>query len=100
MTDEVKLLSPAGNYCVVHVLGRKFPGLVFQGDSTVSILDRLNSIDARLIELGVDYEDDARADLDYVRDLLDKVLQNYETVLSEIGMKTPYPTREPFNIKL
>ncbi|MGD2132005.1 MAG: hypothetical protein PVI23_04380 [Maricaulaceae bacterium] len=100
MSDQVQLLSPAGNYCVVQVDGRKFPGVVFQGDSIASLLSRLNAIEDRLRETGVSCEDDARAELDFVRDALDRVLQHYESFVAASGGKLPYPARQPLNLKL
>lgn len=36
--SDVKLLSEPTNYAVVHLPGRDFPGVVFQGDSLNSII--------------------------------------------------------------
>ena len=100
MTEKVELLSAPGNYCIVQVSGRRFPGIVFQGDSTDNLLHKLNIVEARLQELGIDYGDDARAELDSVRDTLDKVLQQYENVIESVNGELPYPERAPLNIAL
>ena len=98
MSASIHLLTEPVNFAVVQMEGRKFPGVVVQGDTLNSLLARLNSINDRLIELGIDFEDEARADLDTARDQLDLALQFYEKTLSERGLKTPYQHRTPLNI--
>ncbi len=94
-----ELLSPPSNYCVVQLPGRKYPGVVCQGDSLSAISSRLGVIDARLKAIGLDYEDDARAELEYLRELFDQVLRHYEHVLDKHGLKTPCPERKPVVIE-
>ena len=42
--DDVKLLSEPTNYAVVHLPGRAFPGVVFQGDSLDGIIADLEEV--------------------------------------------------------
>jgi len=44
MAESAALLTDSGNYAVVQLPRRKFPGVVFQGDSTRNILVQLGRI--------------------------------------------------------
>ena len=59
-----------------------------------ALLGKLNGVAARLEHLGIDWEDDARGELDWVRHVLDEALAHYETRLDHLGLKAPYPQRQ------
>lgn len=82
--SDVRLLTPATNYAIVHLPGRHFPGVVFQGDS-------LNSLIEDLEQASTHPDPEERADcLASVLELLRDVRHSYEAVLSREGMKLPY----------
>lgn len=84
MSNDVKLLSPASNCAVVQSPERKYPGVVFQGDS-LSILigdlkEALRESDLEEKEFGI-------------RDVIERlfgVQSHYEEVLAKAGIKRPY----------
>jgi hypothetical protein len=85
--SEVKLLSAPTNYAVVHLSGRAFPGVVFQGDS-------LDSFIADLEEAAAQNDAGKRAAaLDDVIERLRKIQAHYEAVLDAGGVPRPYPRR-------
>jgi uncharacterized protein DUF6959 len=87
MADTVKLLSGAHNYAVVHLPGRRFPGVVFQGDS----LWILHSAIASLSAIASKYADEElTAELQDLRDGLGGVLAFYEETCAKHGIGLPY----------
>ena len=87
MPDEVKLLSEPTNYAVVQLPGRKFPGVVFQGDSVHGILSRLEK--ARLLADGA-AGDDMRVLLDDLIEIFVGVQHRFEEVSLGAGLTFPY----------
>jgi hypothetical protein len=82
--SDVKLLSPPSNYAVVHLPGRAFPGVVFQGDS----LDTLIA-DIREVASEADPEERDFALKDII-ERLESVQKHYEEVLGKEGLQRPY----------
>jgi hypothetical protein len=82
-----RLLTPAVNYAVVQLPGRKFPGVVFQGDS----LHELVRLAKNLLNSSEEHKDGAvREACLEIHELLEAVLIRYESVLKEHGIKLPY----------
>ncbi|MFF8532345.1 hypothetical protein ACN6K9_008194 [Streptomyces sp. SAS_267] len=84
---EVELLTGGGNDAVVRMPGRRFPGVLVQGDS----LHVLRSDVSDVVEAC------ERGDLDEARESagllladLDALLARYEAALSEHGIPRPY----------
>lgn len=88
MNESVELLSPPTNYAVVHLPGRKFPGVVFQGDSLHNLLRRITELRERTDKYG---DDEVAASLAELSESLSEVVQHYETVCSNRGIPLPYP---------
>jgi hypothetical protein len=87
VSESVELLSPPANYAVVHLPGRKFPGVVFQGDSLHNLLRRVTE----LRELTDKYSDEeVAASLAELSQSLSEVVQHYETVCHGRGIPLPY----------
>lgn len=86
MAMEVQFLTHAGNYAVVKIPGRAFPGIVFSGDSTMilfrEITDILNAIESD--------PDEAKEACVYLRDELKDILRGYEGALKAYGYDLPY----------
>ena len=79
-----RLLTEARNYAVVQLPGRKFPGVVFQGDSLFALRESLD----RLAEERS--EDGLRASVRELRDDIDQILREYVRVVDESGGTLPF----------
>ncbi|MGW2823612.1 DUF6959 family protein [Streptomyces sp. NPDC001443] len=84
---EVELFTDGGNDAVVRMPGRRFPGIVVQGDSLRILRDDV----AEVVEAC------ERGDLDEARDSagfllanLDALLARYEAALGEHRIPRPY----------
>jgi len=87
MNHSIILLSPASNYAIVHMQERKFPGIVFQGDSLDSKIKQLeNSIN--LLREGNAVE--ALEELEGMKGDLMEILQYYERICEGKGFNLPY----------
>lgn len=87
MNESVELLSQPANYAVVQLPGRKFPGVVFQGDS----LHNLFHVVVELRRLTEKYSDEeVEASLAKLAATLGEVVQHYERVCSDRGISLPY----------
>jgi hypothetical protein len=84
-----QVLSDGGNWSIVQLPERKFPGVVVQGDSLSILVAELASALAAL-QAGntVGAEDELAATLDQ----LSAVKRHYEAVLGEHGIELPYST--------
>lgn len=81
---EAKLLSAPTNYAVVQLPGRAFPGVVFQGDSLISMIG-----DIREAAKATDPDDRAFALNDLI-ERLEGIQKHYEAVLGREGIPLPY----------
>ena len=87
MEDTAQLLSPATNFAVVHLPGRRFPGVVVQGDTLNGLVRNLKDM-SRLLDKG-DLEELAAGLVLVTEPLLD-ALHHYERVCTERGIELPY----------
>ena len=89
MNTEAKLLSPPENFAVVQLPERKFPGVVFQGDTLAGLVQQIEQMRAQLQanELAQLAEE-----LDALEDQLREVKEHYETVCEAHEISLPYPT--------
>ena len=76
-----ELLALDGNLAVIQMPGRRFPGLLVQGDTLTSIRHVLDSV-----------EDPSTlpSEIQELRSRLDELLSFYELVLLERGTRLPY----------
>lgn len=82
------LLTPATNYAVVHLPGRRFPGVVVQGDSLHLLRCDIAEV-RRLAERHQDRElDGGIAD---VLERLEDIERMYVRVCREHGISLPFP---------
>jgi hypothetical protein len=89
---EVELFTDPGNNAVVRLEGRRFPGVLIQGD-TLSILWQQAAIAARLVGQCTQRHDDAVLELDDLVDRLNELLARYERVLADHDIELPYVKR-------
>lgn len=80
------LLSEPTNFAVVHLPGRAFPGVVFQGDSLDALIADLESV------ASTPDAAEKEAILADVLDRLRNVQGHYEAVLERLGIRLPYRT--------
>ena len=79
---EVRLLTEPRNYAVVQLPERRFPGIVFQGDSLQALIKDLEVV---LVE--------PTATAGVVRDVIDRLCEVrtfYEATLERHGIELPY----------
>jgi hypothetical protein len=82
------IVSRAGNWAVVHLPGRRFPGIHLQGDSFAAMRTHLASA-ARLLR-SEPADSHALDDVDDVVEQMNAMLAYYEQVLAEDGSERPY----------
>src|SRR4051794_12400685 len=85
--ERLEILLQSVNSPVLRMPGRKFPGILIQGD-TLSSLYSLS----RMVHRGAERHDDAElADLaGQIMDELSEILQEYEQVLNSYNRPLPY----------
>jgi hypothetical protein len=91
MKDEpIEVLDLQPNAAVVRCPGRRYPGIVVQGDTLHSLYLTAASLSARLRELGASPDDvgDARE----IAGRLEEFVLHYQDVLSGRGVDLPYLT--------
>ena len=89
MNESVQLLSKPTNYAVVQLPGRKFPGVVIQGDSLHSLVQRLTEIQSIAAK---HRDEELNASVGELLEVLGRASKNYETICNERGISLPYPT--------
>jgi hypothetical protein len=82
---ELEVFSAATNSAVVRMPGRKFPGVVIQGDTLSSLLGDAVQI-LRDLRAGRSPVDDAK----YLAEALKQLLDHYEQTLVAHEMPLPY----------
>lgn len=84
---EVEILSDAVNSAVLRVPGRRFPGVVLQGDTLATLVRDLRSAVAALDSQEIS---NARDDVQSVLDRLVDAQSFYEASLRQHGVRLPY----------
>lgn len=78
--QELDVLSSAASAAVVRAPGRRFPGVVLQGDT-------LSNLAGLAAEAASECESESAAEL---VELLNGLLRHYERVMGENGLELPY----------
>ncbi len=87
MAESAELLTDSGNYAVVQLPRRKFPGVVFQGDSTRNILAQIE----RVQKLASKYGDgELDAELGELQELFSGIKRRFENACAANGIALPY----------
>ncbi len=87
MSLDAELLGVAGNFAVVQLSHRRFPGLLMQGDTLHSIMRDLQS--ARQAATSRDHEE-LMSSLLMLEEQLSGALDVYEKVCLERNQEMPY----------
>jgi hypothetical protein len=87
--DTAEILDHTTNAAVVQLPGRRFPGIVIQGDTLNSLVGAAATVSRLADHHGSrDLRDEAAA----LRDDLRRLQAHYEAVLSSRGIALPYVT--------
>ena len=86
--EGAQLLSRAGNWAVVHLPGRTFPGVHVQGDTFAGLREQCADAVRLLREQPGNVE--ALEELAAAVAQMDAMLAFYERVLTERGFRRPY----------
>jgi hypothetical protein len=84
---ELEVFSTETNAAIVRMPGRRFPGMVIQGDSLAILQQRASGIAALLSRGNLD---EAHSEAAALASSLDECLLTYERVLADHGMDLPY----------
>lgn len=84
-TIEAELLTDQGNNAVLRLPGRKFPGVLMQGDSLHALVETVREA-VSAIEAGQDAADIVRG----IAAELEEVQARYDAALSAHGLAKPY----------
>ena len=85
--EQIEIYSDATNAAVMRHPGRRFPGLLLQGDTLNNlhtIADRLSAETSNLLD------EDTRSDLHELRDALRDFRDHYAQVLHEHSLPLPF----------
>jgi hypothetical protein len=89
--EEVEVWSSAVNAAIVRMPGRRFPGVVIQGDSLSALLAHALSL---VESLAGGRRQEAFNTAVYLANSLQGSIEHYERTLSERGLRLPY-VRDP-----
>ena len=84
-TEEVEIYSDATNAAVMRHPGRKFPGVLIQGDTLYSLCQRADFIARSLNPSSDEFEE-----LNDLRNHLWSLLTHYKSVLVEHDYEIPF----------
>lgn len=82
-----KILSQASNSGVVQMPGRKFPGIVIQGDSLFNLFKQVHYC---LQQAKQNQDEEAYYEILMLAETLQGQLLNYEMTLSRLRLERPY----------
>ena len=96
MNDEsAPIVAHVPNSGIVHMPGRRFPGIVVMGDSLSSMFDKLAD---SLIGAKRSQDEESYYSIFMVAERMQELLSAYEQALSATGNPLPYST--PINERL
>lgn len=84
---ELEVYGTASNAAVVRAPGRRFPGVIVQGDTLATLLDSATDIASRAAETP---DEELLGEAQLLRDRLAGLLFQYEAAMDEHGLELPY----------
>ena len=84
--EDVEIYSDATNMAVMRHPGRRFPGVLVQGDTLSGIVQELGEVLSEKDKLS----EDTAIGLEDLYELLSGMLKHYNAVLDEHGMDVPF----------
>ena len=85
-TEPVEFYSDATNAAVLRHPGRRFPGVLLQGDTLHALVQSLERVQREAGALS----EDAAGELEDVIERLQELLEHYKAVLAEHSIKLPF----------
>lgn len=86
-TATVEIYSDATNAAIVRVQGRKFPGVVIQGDTLNELVKVAQHISYSTSSTG---EEELELDAKELAEQLTQLLEHYKLVLAEHNIELPF----------
>jgi len=80
MTDTAQFLSPPGNFAVVRLPERHYPGIIVQGDTLAALVAQLGRMKSLL---AAGDADELAAEIEEMEDQLSGALFYYEKICAE-----------------
>ncbi len=90
--ESVEIYSDTGNAAVLRHPGRRFPGVLVQGDSLSNLCYRADEVCAALCS---QIDADSFFELNELRNELWSFLAHYKAVLAEHSLPLPFVDRPP-----
>ena len=87
---SITLLTPPTNYAICKMAERKYPGIVFQGDSFFSMLSTLKQVHKSMSDKSPHELDDDIVEIEDLINLYEEVLAKYERVCQDNNLGLPY----------
>lgn len=84
-TEPVEILSDASNAAIMRHPGRRFPGVLLQGDTLYSMCRRADEGCN-----GIDLNSEAYEVMDDLRNHLWELLTHYKTILAQHSLPLPF----------
>ena len=85
--EEVEIYSDKSNRAILRHPGRKFPGILVQGDNFYNLCQRADRICAETKEV---VSDEVYEEMNALRNTLWDYLMHYKVVLGEHGLPLPF----------
>jgi hypothetical protein len=86
--EQVEIYSDASNAAVMRHPGRRFPGVLVQGDTISNLASWLSRAVAEIETSNL--SDEAQEGLLYVHEALSGLAEHYSTVISHHGIRPPW----------
>jgi hypothetical protein len=80
MSLTAQVLSHAGNFAVVQLPGRRFPGTVIQGDTLSNLVEQLERMSSLLERKDIEELSD---EIDEMKEIFGGVLSYYRTICEQ-----------------
>jgi hypothetical protein len=87
MPEQAEILSHIPNSGIVQLPGRRFPGVVIQGDTLSNLFDGARYLLAQFRELR---DEECYYEILMLAEQLQAQLQHYEQTLAQSGTQLPY----------
>ena len=88
--QELEVFSSASNAAIIRHPGRRFPGLLVQGDTLNGLRNDVRYLAELIGETNEEEDEELHYTLLILREKLDGMLAHYEAVLKAHGIQRPY----------
>lgn len=84
---DAELFTPIENNAIIRLPGRRFPGILIQGDSFSILVNEVREVWTRALD-GKD--ESLQEAITSLRESLEAIQKRYESVLARHGIELPY----------